>query len=580
MAFNPVGVVEEEKQEEQPQFVPSGEVANSIDPWARSLYQTLGGAVAGYFTGGSPAGIGFGSSIAGQYWDLSQEIMGKKKPEPLLERSIGAAEDVMLDVISPVALQAGLYGFKKVGHAIIKKPFQKLMRPKQMAKYQYFGVHPSAATATQSSALIRIENALSDYFFSASPLISKAKRNVDALEFASKYLAREYGDVLTKEEVGMLLKKAVPGARKRLDLVYEKLFSRISKDIGPGTQHVVNTRSTLMKLLEEQRLGPKSGIPDLATEIHKKAEMMGGGLPFDALKKYRSKVGELMKSPFLISTRNIQSGDLKRLYAALSTDMEIAALRSGPKTHAKWRAANKYFDISLDKQVPILEEVLKKGYDQEAYRIVMQGAELGGGRLNALRRQLSQKEWDTVAGTVLGKLGKALPSQATKDVTFSLQTFLTNWNKISSGAKKQLFGYGPHKKLAKELDKLTGVMGDFREVEKLANRSKTGSVLMFFSVLSLAGGLVGGITGGEGKRLESFLKGAGAMGTMSLLPRQTAKLLTNDKFVRWLATGVKVAKTNPNAMKIHLGRLFNIRASENIKPEINELMKVISTVEE
>jgi hypothetical protein len=576
MAFNPTKKLEEKETEE---FTPTKKVAsNTMDPWMRAGYQTLGGAVGGYLTGGNPWGIGLGSGIFGQYWDLSQEYLGRKEPKGLMKRSIGAAEDIIFDVVSPVAMAKGIYHAKRIGADKLLSPLKKLARPQQMAKYQFFGLKPSAATATQSPMLIRMENALADYFFSASPLIASAQRNVEALKFSANFLAREYGDILTKEEMGILLKKAAPKAIKQLDAVYNKLFSRIAKDIGPETQHIVNTRDMLKKLIGETTEGPSSGIAALAEEITKKADKMGGGLGFDVIKKYRSKIGEMMKSPFLISTRNIQSGDLKRLYAALSIDMEIAALKAGAKTHAKWRAANKYFDISLKKQVPILEEILKKGYDQEAFNVVMKGAEAGGQRLAALRRQMSKKEWDTVSGTILGRLGLAKPAaQDAAGTVFSIETFLTNWNKISPQAKKQLFKYGPHERLSKELDSLASVMGDFRKVGELANKSKTGSVLMFFSVIntigSVAGGSTGAALGGSAGATAGAVGGMVTATTLGYAPRKIAKLLTNAKFVRWLASGIKISKTRPDVMKIHLGRLFAIRASDpDIKEEINELI--------
>ena len=60
-------------------------------------------------------------------------------------------------------------------------------------------------------------------------------------------------------------------------------------------------------------------------------------------------------------------------------------------------------------------------------------------------------------------------------------------------------------------------------------------------------------------------------------PHYTAKLLTNPRFVKWLSQGVKIAKTKPNDMSVHLGRLYTLREKEDIKDELDILIKQMNS---
>lgn len=555
-------------QESQPSPSPQKAKSSSFD-LARAGFQMLGGMVGGAVAspGGitTPVGIGLGSSMGGQAYDRAKELLKAKEPDTAIEAGKVAAEDFVLDVISPIALSKGVYAAKKIGGAALNKVRSGIFPAKDLSKFQQFGVKPTAATATGSKGFGIIESALGDFPLSSRPLQQSAKENMEALKFSSEYLAKEYGPILTKEEMSRLVQGGARGAMDRLDDVYGKLFRRVAEQIGDNPQALGNTRDILTKFAQEASTGPESGIMKIGTDILQKADAQGGGLAFESLKKFRSKVGDMMKDPSLISTRDIQSGDLKRLYGALTQDMEQAAKAAGPKAHASWRAANKYFEISINQKVPILEEIVKKGYSEDAYNIVMRASEKGGSRLRTLRRQMPNDEWNAVSGTIFGNLGG-------EGTTFSANTFLTNWKKLSPEAKTALWAGTKHQGLYKQINEFASVAGDFKSIEALANKSKTGSVLMFFSLYGALGGAVGGIAG---RGAGGAISGATTLASLSAIPYATAKLFTSQPFVRWLTQGMQIAKTNPNAMSVHLGRLFVLREKENIRDEIDDVIRLL-----
>jgi hypothetical protein len=566
----------------------------------RAGYQTLGGMMGGVTAAefgvtapAIPAAVGLGSAIGGQIYDLTKEHRGEKVPETLAERAKSAQADFLLDVVSPAAINAGIYGVKKTFGYIGQKA-KKAFKPAEYWVYKKFGVEPSAATATRSKGLAVAEHALGDFPMTSDILQTHAQKNIEELTIANRYLAQEYGPILSKEEIGVLLKKASPGVLDKYSTIYDKLFSRVSEDINtalaksaftkqkfgiPREVHsavipIKNTVGMLKTIIGESKLGPTSGVGKLAQELIRKAKSAGGGLTWNAIKKHRTKIGDMMRDPALVSTRNIQSGDLKRLYAALTQDMEAAAMAAGPKTHAKWRAANKYFEIKLTRDIPIIEDIIKKQYPEEVFDIVMRSSKKGGSRLRLLRKQLSPKEWDAIAGTVLGKLGvETAGAGTTLEPMFSPSTFMTRWKGLSEPAKRQLFKGTRYAKLVPELNDFVRVAGDMKAVEKLANTSRTGSVLMFFGLWQSGASALGGATGAALGGVGGAAVGAGSFYASSIaVPRLTAKLLVNPKFVRWLNQGIKIAKHNPNAMSTHLGRLMYLRFREDIQEDVDNII--------
>jgi hypothetical protein len=62
---------------------------------------------------------------------------------------------------------------------------------------------------------------------------------------------------------------------------------------------------------------------------------------------------------------------------------------------------------------------------------------------------------------------------------------------------------------------------------------------------------------------------------MGALPYGAAKLLTSEKFVRWLSDGVKVMKTSPQDMSTHLSRLMVLRFREDIQEDVDNVIRTI-----
>lgn len=547
--FTPVKRVPEDKTE--------------ID-WERVGWQALGGVAGGAAAAGAtsglatPIGVGLGSSIAGQAYDLIRELQGYKEKEPLMDRSIKAAEEALLDIIFTGGTAKGLDAIKQT----VRTNLKTFRKGAPLTDYAAFNIRPSAGAVTGNRSIQSGEKALSEFTFSAAPMQEAAEESLEQTGQAVTRLARSYGPIRTTEEIGTVLKKGAQGAVEKFEATAENLFSRVVRDVGAETPVPVKTSlSKLQEILGRAQRGPVTGLTKFSDDFVKKAE--GGQLPYEALRRFRTRVGELLKDPQLVASRDIGQGELKELYGAMTQDLTQAAGKAGPKTLAKFNAANKYYRTAMETKIPILDEILRKGYDEEALTVAMRSAESGSGRLQALKRQMTGDEWDTLAGTVLGRMGKAVPSkQDAAGEVFSISTFMTRWNKISPEAKTVLFGSQKNQPLRIQLDRLTQIVGDFKDVERMANVSRSGSTAAFLGLLVSSGAAAA--TGG-------FAVGVKTLGLGAAVPYAAAKLITNPKFVKWLATGAQILKTNPNSLLVHIGRLAELAKDDEIKDYVKDL---------
>jgi hypothetical protein len=153
-------------------------------------------------------------------------------------------------------------------------------------------------------------------------------------------------------------------------------------------------------------------------------------------------------------------------------------------------------------------------------------ADLQGNNARAIAflKALPPAEQANVRASIIGAMGKVAPGQQGSEGTdFSLNTFLTHWNKVGERAKNAYFG--PEARAA--LNDLAQIAEGTREAQGYHNISNTGGVVA---------GLATAATGFGGFPL--LIK---TLATQYALGR----LLASPRFARWLARAPKAK--NPRA---------------------------------
>lgn len=254
----------------------------------------------------------------------------------------------------------------------------------------------------------------------------------------------------------------------------------------------------------------------------------GGQISYEAMKRIRSDIGEAI-TDFSLSP-DTPTRELKRLYGALSRDMEEAARAQGPAAVAAAKRANNYTRAVADRMETVQRVIDKNGGPEKVFEAAMAGTRDGGTTLRAVMQSLPQEGQKAVSAAVIKRMGLATPGaqDAAGDV-FSAQTFLTNWNRVSPEAKRALFDrFGPQ--FSKDMDRVARVAQNIRDGSKVfANPSGTANRA---AAMTYGASLVGSLfTGGT-----ALLAGSGVGANL------LARWMTNPATVRRLATVTALPK--------------------------------------
>lgn len=248
----------------------------------------------------------------------------------------------------------------------------------------------------------------------------------------------------------------------------------------------------------------------------------GGNIPYSALKRIRSDIGEAISNSSPLNPSS-DLRELRRLYAALSRDMEAAAQAQGPEAVRAARRANNYTRAVADRLEQVRRVVDKNGGPERVFNAVMSGTRDGGTTLRAVMQSLPKEGQQALTAAVIRRMGLATPgAQDAAGDAFSAATFLTNWNRVSPEAKRALFDrHGPA--FSRDMDRIARVADNIKQGSRVfANPSGTANRA---AAMTYGAALVGSMfTGGTAGIVAS---GVGA----NLL----ARWLTNPNVVRRLA---------------------------------------------
>lgn len=425
--------------------------------------------------------------------------------------------------------------------------------------FERAGTTPSVGQATESRVARAAENVLASAPGGAGPVTAKAISQADDLAANIETRAAQLVRKTSAEQAGRKIQQAVSGEGgfvDRFKAQQGELYDKLDKHIQPQTSvDVTRTQKALAALnsdipnapelskffknakiqgieraLESDALGPKPASGSFAIaqaegQIRSGATSM---LPYEAVKKLRTLVGNEMADAGLAS--DVPRSKWKALYAALSSDLEVAATASGPAGKSAWTRANNYTRAGLRRLETIDHVIDKNGGPEAVFRAATAGTKEGATTLRAVMQSVDAEGKKTISATVLRRMGTA-KSGAQNELgdQFSTETFLTNWNGLSKEAKATLFDrYGPSYR--SDMDAIAKTAANLREGSQVfRNPSGTAQKAVLFTTVgsfftALGTGQVG-VAGGIGA-------GVGAANL-------AGRLMTNPRFVRWLAQTTK-----------------------------------------
>jgi hypothetical protein len=378
------------------------------------------------------------------------------------------------------------------------------------------------------------------------PLTAAAERAVGTVQTARDRAAAGIGSIgADAADAGNAARRGMANWRERSQGRVTDLYAAIP--VEPTSDATLSsTRRALTELDSRFSSNPQLAAAMRDPRISRWREALSGDnrLSWEDLQAFRTDIGELIEGAVMSESGGGQR--LRRLYAALSEDMEATAAAAGPRALTAFRRANAYARGRFNRIEQIMTPLFGNAdnrADEAAFRTLnnwaSEGASADHVKLARALRTMPADEANSIRATIVSRLGR--PSAGRRDGEgegFSPADFVTQWNNLGDRAKSLLF-QGEHRAA---LDDIARVAAGMKASTRYENYSRTGIGVaalgnLFTASLSL-------LTTGASMGAQY---GAGA-------------LLGNARFSRWLAGAGK--KPNPAAARAHIDRLPAIARSE------------------
>lgn len=447
-----------------------------------------------------------------------------------------------------------------------------------IAKFQAAGAQPSVGQATGGRVPQALESLMAKTPGGAGRMAAKATEQQAAIGEKVRQTADSLSGDATPFVAGRTIEKGLTGFTSRFKDQQKELYGKVDQFIQPNNPVNVSKTSkaladmnqdiegaeALSKFFQNGKIqgiegalktdiagtapgkmvvppnAPRSpgGLPSYATG--KKIDIPGGSptneIPYEAVKKLRTLVGQEITDHSLAST--VPRSKWKALYAALSDDLTGAAKATGNADAIKAvDRANAYTKAGHDRIDAVLDKVQSRGLPEEIYKAAtnLSDMQAGASKIGTIMKSLTPEERDVVKSAFIRRMGTAKPGvQSAEGDVFSSQTFLTQWNQMSPQAKAVMFSGKEGNALRENLDAVAQASSRIKEGSKVfANPSGTGPALAQQGLgVAIGGATVAAATGHVGPAAALLGGVAGA--------NITARLMTNPKFVGWLAAASKL----------------------------------------
>lgn len=412
-----------------------------------------------------------------------------------------------------------------------------------LADFAGAGVTPRADQVTGGKTASAVASVLSKTPGGMGPMSRAGDRQAVQMQTALEDRAAQLSTASSAEQAGRSITKGISGPggfvekfKAQSSALYDDLDNHIPQGQPVDVSHTQAALEALnadipgapnvSKLFKNAKI---QGVDQALTADVTAAESFGGRLPFVALKKLRTLVDNQVSDWNMAS--DVPRSKWIALRSAISEDLGAAAKAAGPDATRAWNRANLYYSAGIKRIEAIDAVVNANGGAENIFNSAMSGTREGATRLRAVMQSLPEDAQKDLSATVIRRLGRAVPSaQDAAGDQFSVETFLTNWNRVSPEAKSTLFNrYGTG--FADDMDRIAKVAARLRQSNQvLKNPSGTAQAVGWGSAAGTFLTLLG--TG-------HLLPAAGVAGSVGA-GNIAARVMTNPDFVKWLGTATKL----------------------------------------
>ncbi len=407
----------------------------------------------------------------------------------------------------------------------------------RLADFEALGATPSVGQASGNPLLQGAENLLAQAPTSAGVMARAAERQSSDISSGLSKMAGDLYRSPSGERAGREIERGVDTFSRNVGAQKRALYWQADRFIPESTPvGLSNTMQAVQKLTTPNpgaaaTTGSMVNPRIAALQQNLATDLQGGNgqIPYSALKRIRTDIGEQI-SDYSLSPET-PTRELKQLYAALSRDMEVAAQSQGPQAVAAAKRANNFTRAAADRIEQVERVIDRNGGPEKVYSALMASAKDGGTTIRAVMQSLPGESQKAVTAAAIKRLGRAnAGAQDAAGDVFSARTFLTNWDNVSTEARRALFDrYG--KGFSEQVDRIAKV-ADMIDKGAGVFKNPPGTAKSAFA-LTYGASLVGSLfTGGT---IPLLLAGGGA--------NVAARWLTNPKTVKMLANATTLPKS-------------------------------------
>jgi len=440
---------------------------------------------------------GLSTAYAAGAGTLAEMIAGDTTQERKLARDLMMMGEVAVPELAGVTSGATRLGRQvAVGKTPIARREIGEMTPTMEAARaaEDIGVLPTAGMQGRGAAMM--EAGFETSPFSTGQIIAGRERAIGEMTEAAKRASERVGMPTSMEMAGEALqsgaKKFASDFTKKSELLYKQVDNYIRPDdliVAPNTAQAL--QEIVQFAADNPEIAREIGVSRYQSILKGLSE--GGietAVPYQMVKDLRSTFGEAignMTGPLA----DMSQAKIKRIYGALSQDMEAAAQASGPEAYKAWKRANDYYRAGATRIEDNLARITDAATSQDAYNrlqsILIEGnARQSTNQLMQIRKSLPKDDFDTFRSTLISNLGRAKAgAQSAEGDVFSPNVFLTNYNRINPSARKIVFGEADA-----ELQKLAKTVEMAKDAAAQLNTSRTAPALSTQAMIAGAGSLI------------------------------------------------------------------------------------------
>lgn len=391
---------------------------------------------------------------------------------------------------------------RRVEQATKAPPGSELMQAATRQK-----VRLPRAVASESKSVNQLGETVSNIAIAGTPLKNASQQAIDDMGQAATRVQGGYGSA-NMASTGEAVKRGIDDYISLTDARVGKAYDRVDDLVDPVVKAPIDATRRLVQQLEREAAEAALPVPP-SVGILREALGRNEGLTYKGLKDLRTRIGKKQKGGLLPGD---DAADLKRIYGALTDDLEAAVMKSGSeRAKAAWRRANDYRRL-LQGRWEKLKGVLKANSDEKAFDALIASAGSSSRAdlklLRQARKALGGDIWDDVSATVVSRIGRDA------DGNFSPARYLTGFGKLSKEGKDVLFNSTGRKELRQALDDLATISRRYDRLAKFANPSGTSqsgtaaglAVWAYFEPMTAIGAVLGGRAAAEALSKPAVVK--------------------------------------------------------------------------